>query len=546
MKAKKLLAIVTAVTMIVLPSSTAFADEQINLLGSTVTQEATVNYVDPTDSIKIVVPTSASLAFTLDPQNLAATQGVGTWDPSEGGTILPQAVGIIANKSAVPVKAMVAFELTDAAITPVTLVDSNTNINDNTDKSMYMTLTPASAITAIDAVEIPELTDPAFVQAAAVAVTFTADELAAAGVAPADIIAFIAVLGTETFGQFVETADASATYNQVEVPAHALIDATSATTVSGYTSLADTVNISSMSEAGTSLAYVINEADYYVSKSGTAYSLVYEEQDTNTNYDTASFIIGGNINKNADWSDYDDTTKITLSATYSFETMTGTEATAALTNKLTSSYNSVETITPEVPGIGTITYDLTAATAVNVTVSLGLGSEVAGAITSVTYNDVSVQTLAASNYSLTGTTLTFTADFVDALIAADVPTRDYTVTFNNTAGTAVVLTFTYEEPAVADKAPSIATTSYTMTAATNIPVTVDLGTGGLAATGIGSITYTTTTLKTLDSASYTFEGGVLTFKSTYIDLVMAATTTRDYNIIFNDDAATSITITLTK
>ena len=59
---------------------------------------------------------------------------------------------------------------------------------------------------------------------------------------------------------------------------------------------------------------------------------------------------------------------------------------------------------------------------------------------------------------------------------------------------------------VNEAAPSIATKTYPLTRGQNTEITVDLGLGTLAATGISSITYLNSTgaEKTLDSANYTF------------------------------------------
>lgn len=338
MKKRKILSLFICVAMIMTFALPVFAEDKTDITETTVTEDASVNYVNPAESIRLVVPTSAALGFTLDPQNLAATQGVGDWDPDSGGSILPHAVGTVVNRSAVPVKTSVSFTLTDNSDTPVTLVADDTDINEGTDKKMYMTITPANAKTTIDADEIPEKTEPVFV--GETPVTFTAAELTAAGVEAGDMLAHDAG-ATANFGQFVETGEDSGEYNQVEVAAHATVPATTATTTAEYnTSLADETNEVVLSASGAVLAYAIDRAEYYVRKEGSDFSLVYREEDLNDNYDTASFIIGGKINKNADWSDYTGETKITLSAEYNFEIMSVAEFEAA--DILDQSHNSIE------------------------------------------------------------------------------------------------------------------------------------------------------------------------------------------------------------
>jgi hypothetical protein len=111
----------------------------------------------------------------------------------------------------------------------------------------------------------------------------------------------------------------------------------------------------------------------------------------------------------------------------------------------------------------------------------------------------------------------------------------------------VNVTWSYAE-APTDAAPSIASTSYTMTAGQDVAVSVNLGNGTLAATGISAITYTASSgNKTLDSANYTFANGTLTIKSSYIDGVLGAgVTSRKYTVKFNDTANTTVEITLAK
>lgn len=99
------------------------------------------------------------------------------------------------------------------------------------------------------------------------------------------------------------------------------------------------------------------------------------------------------------------------------------------------------------------------------------------------------------------------------------------------------------------KAPSIATTSYTMVEGTATEVNVNLGGGDLAATGISKITYTNSSgaERELATANYSLSGNKLTFTSTYIDSVInAGVTSRAYTIYFNDSANTSVVINLNK
>ena len=157
MKKVKLFSIILAITMIAMPAQMAFAGVE------EVTGDGKVYYVDPSSRINVVLPTSASLGFTLDPQNLAAIQGVGEWKPEDGGSIIPHAVGILVNQSAVPVSATVQFTLDDDA-GDIVLLDSPEDVNDGTDKNMYISFVPANAKTTIAKDAIAELEAPEYVQ----------------------------------------------------------------------------------------------------------------------------------------------------------------------------------------------------------------------------------------------------------------------------------------------------------------------------------------------------------------------------------------------
>jgi len=351
MKAKKVIALLTASAMAVMSTSTVFAAD-VSSLNSSVSQNATVDYIDPTGVFSVTVPTNTALAFTLDPQNLAATMGVAPWNPSGGGTILPSSVVTFVNKGALPVKTSVALSVVDESTDPAILVDNATDINVGTAKNMNLTVTPANAKTTIDAALIAAVeTTPEYVQDGASAAVYTAAELTAAGVAAGDILAKTAA-ATATFGQFVCVDDAATdkTYNQVLVPVHAAIPATTATTVAQYNAttggLASTANAVSVTSDGANLVYVMDAAQHYIAKSGSTYTLTYRDEDTNTNYDTASFIIGGSINKNADWSGYTVDTTIAVTATYTFESLTDDQVTAMSASKLAGSHNSYTYVAP--------------------------------------------------------------------------------------------------------------------------------------------------------------------------------------------------------
>lgn len=100
----------------------------------------------------------------------------------------------------------------------------------------------------------------------------------------------------------------------------------------------------------------------------------------------------------------------------------------------------------------------------------------------------------------------------------------------------------------AEAAPSIATKSYNMTTGSPVAVNVSLGAGSLAATGIASITYTSSSgaSRTMATSDYSLDGNTLTFSANYIQgVIQAGVTSRVYKVIFNDEASTEVDITFT-
>ena len=554
MKAKKLLALCTAISLVALPTSSAFAES--------ITGVTTVNYVDPLDYITVLAPTSESIGFTLDPQGLASIEGVGDWDPAAGGNILPQAVGIIVNKSAAPVQASISFSLTDDADTPVTLLDSNAAINDDTNKNMYLTITPAddkvvATVAQIDAAAAPtyfQLGDPLADK------EFSAADLVGQGLDGSSAnVKILADAATASFGDYVCQADAgtiadaaalqaydfaadadSITFKQVEIPAHIQIDATTNTTVSqfndGASGFADATDKVVLADSGTGLAYKMNKADFYAANTGSNnYELRLYSYDYATvksdNYDTASFVIGGNINKNADWSDYTTGGKaITLAATYTFNTITADEYTNAAV--VGDSYNNIAYTAPTAPSIATATYDIAADTAEDVTVSLGQGGLAATGITSIVDADANTLT-ETTDYTLTDTTLSFTTAYVNSIVgdgSADV-SKVLTVTFNDTAATTATITLTYGVP---DVAPSVTTNTinFSKAAPADAVINYTLGSGASGATAVSQVYIDGPSgkfeLMSLYPDYVTVTGSTVTVKSTWLTNYASGATAKIY------------------
>lgn len=122
---------------------------------------------------------------------------------------------------------------------------------------------------------------------------------------------------------------------------------------------------------------------------------------------------------------------------------------------------------------------------------------------------------------------------------------------NVTDTPSVQLTWKVEPAApVVPAAPSIATKEYKMTTGTPVEITVDLGAGDKAATGITEITYDTAsaTGSKLAKDRYSFADGKLTISKDYVTTLcgLSGFTSRDFKVIFNDAAKTEVTITLKK
>ena len=106
----------------------------------------------------------------------------------------------------------------------------------------------------------------------------------------------------------------------------------------------------------------------------------------------------------------------------------------------------------------------------------------------------------------------------------------------------IKVTWSYAEH-VDQAAPSIASSEIELVKGQNATVSLNLGAGDLAATGITKITYLNSTgaSKELATTNYKVEGNTLTIYSTYTD---ALTADRALTIVFNDTAATQKTVTL--
>lgn len=198
------------------------------------------------------------------------------------------------------------------------------------------------------------------------------------------------------------------------------------------------------------------------------------------------------------------------------------------------------------PSIAQTTYSMQRGTDIRMNVNLGSGDLQARSIRSITYvmSSGEVRTLATGNYSFSGGILSIKGGYITDVINTGTTSRDYTILFDNVAKTKVKVTLT-----AVNKAPSVARTSYTMVSNQALSINLDMGSGNLMATGIRRITYVNNVgvLSALATANYTVSNGVLTIRGSYItDVLNTGAASRDYTITFNDAAATTVKITLTR
>ena len=93
----------------------------------------------------------------------------------------------------------------------------------------------------------------------------------------------------------------------------------------------------------------------------------------------------------------------------------------------------------------------------------------------------------------------------------------------------------------ANAAPSIATTTYNLVADTAVNISVNLGSGDLAATAVTGLKNGS---QDLPSDAWSYSNGVLTITAARVNSIVNAGVTRTYTVIFNDTDGTTVNITL--
>lgn len=107
------------------------------------------------------------------------------------------------------------------------------------------------------------------------------------------------------------------------------------------------------------------------------------------------------------------------------------------------------------------------------------------------------------------------------------------------------VTWSWTDPA-ANAAPSIATTTYTLTAGTALDIPVDLGKGNLAATAVDSVTLSGVDYEYISAADYVVYDSAakkVTLTAAMVDACKSGNLSR-LNISFNDTANTTIAVSL--
>lgn len=197
------------------------------------------------------------------------------------------------------------------------------------------------------------------------------------------------------------------------------------------------------------------------------------------------------------------------------------------------------------PVLNQNTYDMISAQPVLIDIDWGSGALGATGVQSITYEETpgAIVTVTADRYACADGELRFRGSYITSILGEGCLSRTFTITLNDTASTQMEVTLR-----ATGNVPSIAQSLYNMNTGTPVAVNVNLGSGALAATGIGSIEYVDAAGKniTVTSDKYWFDGNTLTFRGSYITaLLNEGTVSRSFIITFNNATKTQTNITLT-
>ena len=127
-----------------------FNTENIQSKAAEVTLTSDMNYVDMTKYTQVLLPTRSTLAFALDPQGLSSMNGNSTSTDrisASAGKIVSNGEVSIVNYSYYPLEAKVSLYITDTG--QANFVDTDTDVDFDTEKNICLTATPSSSKTTI-------------------------------------------------------------------------------------------------------------------------------------------------------------------------------------------------------------------------------------------------------------------------------------------------------------------------------------------------------------------------------------------------------------
>lgn len=155
MKAKKVIAIISAAAMMVTPI-TAFAAPSADPTGTgTASGDGDINYVDASPVYEVTLPTDASLRFVVDPQGLVGLEEGESQelddlmgDKTMGSILSSENSGAhIKNESSVPIEVSVKMKVTTDS-SALSMAATKDELIGNTDSKMLLLAIPGSAKTA--------------------------------------------------------------------------------------------------------------------------------------------------------------------------------------------------------------------------------------------------------------------------------------------------------------------------------------------------------------------------------------------------------------
>lgn len=127
-----------------------FCVKDIQSEAAEVTLTSDTSYVDMTKYTQVLLPTSGTLAFALDPQGLSHMSGNSTDTDrlsASAGKIVSNGEVSVVNYSYYPLEAKVSFYITDTGQS--NFMDTTDDIDFDTEKNMCLTVTPSSTKTTI-------------------------------------------------------------------------------------------------------------------------------------------------------------------------------------------------------------------------------------------------------------------------------------------------------------------------------------------------------------------------------------------------------------